>query len=618
MDLEDPTTQAFLLRHIRVAVIVSVVAVPAVGLYHLTTPGGPNRGALGVVLLLATVLTAAMAWAVPWPRVLTSRLGLWAPGLWTASTIVLIEWAAALDGGPESPIAWLVVVPLIAGASSYPPRGVISLGALSIVGHLVSTVAAGHTIGPGVLLQAVSLAVTVAMCAMSSGNHRHIAAQLRQSARDLEELATTDGLTGCANHRAFQEHLQRQISTAHRERREVSLLLLDLDHFKLINDTYGHPTGDEVLCAVASRVRDAVRAGDIVGRIGGEEFAVLLPHTPLDVARQVAERVRASVGAIAEPAALTVSIGVASVPRMAADAEELLLAADQGLYRAKRSGRDRVVVAERGGGAHPGDPSGDVQARVRQVLDEGLLHALFQPVVDLRSGGTVGYEALARVQGSNMPPLEWLDLAARAALHHELEIAMWDAALDAWSSAQVDGDLGLWLNVSPDVLVGGMPWTRRERLPRHVVLELSETAPVRSYPRLRQVVAEWRARGALVAIDDVGAGHANLRHVLELLPDIVKLDRSLVDGIADQPAQQTMIRGIVEFCHDSGSVLVAEGVEDERCARTLRELGVDRAQGWHFGRPSDLGALRTLAVPRLGRVPSNPLVAPAPQARHPA
>jgi len=613
MDLEDPTTQEFLLSHIRVAVILSSIILPVVGLYYLATPDGPNRWGLGIAIAFAIALTFSMHRLMPWKRILSSPLGLWALGGWTGSTIVLIEIAAALDGGPTSPIAWLVAVPLIAGSMSYPPRGVLGLGALSVVGHLCLALTSGQPLGPVTLLQAVILAIIAAMCAMTSANHRRTAAQLRRTARDLEELATTDGLTGCANHRAFQEHLRRQVSTAHRDGRDLSLLLVDLDHFKKINDTYGHPVGDEVLRAVGARLRGSLRSGDLVGRIGGEEFAVLLPDTPLDVALQVAERGREIIGAIDEPVALTASVGVSSLPLLAANAEDLLSAADRGLYRAKNSGRDRVVVADRDTGAGKPDPDGDLQARVRRVLEDGLLRALFQPVMDLRSEAVVGYEALARVDGSNMAPAGWLDLAAGSGLRHELETAMWDAALEAWSAAAPADGLALWLNISPAVLVGGLPWTRREHLPANVVLELSELASVVSYAQTRRVVDEWRARGVRVAIDDVGAGHANMQHVVELLPDIIKLDRALIHDVAIHPAKQAMIRGVVNFSRDMGSVLVAEGVEDARCAETLIGLGVDLAQGWHYGRPSDLPTALSDAAQRSMRYRIS-----GPVAAHPA
>jgi hypothetical protein len=179
---------------------------------------------------------------VPWARILSSPVGLWVLGGWTSTTIVLINAAAALDGGPGSPIAWLVVVPVIAGAMSYPPRAVLGVGALGIISHLAIAVVSGVGVGPATLLQAAVLAIIAAMCAMTSANHRRTAAKLRHTARNLEELATTDSLTGCANHRAFQEHLRREVAGAQDEERQLSLLLMDLDHFKAINDTHGHPS----------------------------------------------------------------------------------------------------------------------------------------------------------------------------------------------------------------------------------------------------------------------------------------------------------------------------------------------------------------------------------------
>jgi diguanylate cyclase (GGDEF)-like protein len=181
---------------------------------------------------------------------------------------------------------------------------------------------------------------------------------------------------------------------------DLSLLLADVDHCKAVNDTHGHPVGDDVLRQVAARLRSAVRSDDIIGRVGGEEFAILLPGTPLDAAVEVVERARAAVGAITDPVRLTTSIGVASLPLLAANADDLLAAADRGPYRAKNSGRDRVVVADRATRPLAGRRSDDVAHRVRQILDERRLRSVFQPVVEIRSGRVVGYEVLARVAGS--------------------------------------------------------------------------------------------------------------------------------------------------------------------------------------------------------------------------
>lgn len=206
---------------------------------------------------------------------------------------------------------------------------------------------------------------------------------------------------------------------------------------------------------------------------------------------------------------MTVSIGVASLPAVATTADELLAAADRGLYQAKRSGRDMVVVTQ-------------------------------------------------------------------------------NAALDAWArAAPVHGQL-LSLNVSPDVLVDGLPWTLRERLPPNTVLELSEHAPVRSYPQLNAALDEWRAAGFAIAVDDVGAGHASLRHVLELQPDLLKLDHFLVHDLPSHPPKRALVRSLTMFCREHGGRLVAEGVEDATTADVLIELGVELGQGWHFGRPGRL------------------------------
>ena len=575
----------FWLGYIRAGIVVTIGTLIAVLPYLALVTGDPSRRPLwlvpvGVVIMIVTVRLA------PWERLIAGGKVLYALYAWSAATVLAIIVAIWIDGGHLTPLRWLLLVPLIYGSMAYPPRAVVVLTAFMMVLDLAVAVVLNEPLGGVVYLRLMSMALVGWMCTASARTHTDVAAKLRRTAVILEDLARIDGLTGCLNHRSFQERLQHEVTAHRRHGDPLSLLLFDLDHFKRINDTYGHPVGDEVLERTGTVLLDAIRSQDVVGRIGGEEFAVLLPRTETSAAVHVAERCRAAVGGAGTPIHVTVSIGVASLPAVATTADELLAAADRGLYQAKRSGRDAVMVTRpRDGHAVT---AGTVNDRLGTLLDGHRLIAVFQPLVEIATGHVIGWEALSRVLGSNLAPPEWLALADDNGRRAELEMAMWSAALDAWATVSPPPEQILSLNVSPDVLVDGLPWTLHERFPARTVLEISEHAPVRSYPQLNAALDDWRAAGVAIAIDDVGAGHASLRHVLELRADLLKLDHFLVHDLPTHAPKRALVRSLALFSNEHGGRLVAEGVEDAATAEVLIELGVELGQGWHLGRPGPL------------------------------
>src|SRR5215216_862657 len=320
----------------------------------------------------------------------------------------------------------------------------------------------------------------------------------------LREQARTDGLTGLLNHRACHERLGAEIERAAALGRPLSVVVLDLDHFKLVNDAYGHAEGDKVLVAAAEKLRSAVREDDVVARLGGEEFALILPGVDGDRAAEAAERARAAIAEVEVGGgrSLSCSAGVASYPDDERDAGRLLELADGALYWAKRSGRDQ---SRRYDSRLAGQLSGDGQrAEIEALLakDDSIV-PVFQPLMELATGRVAGYEALARMpHGPFRPPDQWFNQAHRSGLGPALEAAALRAALRAHGRPQ---RTFLALNVSPAALPDDLSG---------VVIELTEHELFSTEAALDRELEDLRSRGARIALDDAGNGYAGLQQII--------------------------------------------------------------------------------------------------------
>ncbi len=396
----------------------------------------------------------------------------------------------------------------------------------------------------------------------------------------LREQVKTDGLTGLLNHRACQERLQAELNAA--DGKPVGVVLIDLDHFKVINDVHGHAEGDRVLAAAAARLKSVVRDTDAVGRLGGEEFVLILPGVDADGAEDAAERARASLAELTvRGRPLASSAGVAAAPADGADGPALLESGDAALYWAKRSGRGQTRRYGRGAAR----PEAEQRAEIVRLLERGTdaLRIVFQPVLELATGRPAGYEALARFDVEPpRGPDEWLAQAHRAGLGAELEALALRAAL------QVPGrpdNAFLALNVSPRALLSAPV---KEALPddlRGIVIELTEHELFGAEGELETELAALRIRGARVALDDAGAGYAGLQQLIRVAPDILKLDRALVHGAHADPSRQALLEALIGFAGNTGAAVCGEGVEDLEDLRTLVALDVTYAQGYGIARP---------------------------------
>jgi diguanylate cyclase (GGDEF)-like protein len=461
---------------------------------------------------------------------------------------------APMATDPEVPLGSLCAVPLVFREEM--------LGVLVALAH-GTTVFLPH--------DAAALGAYAAQAAIALSNARLV--------ERLERQASEDPLTGLANQRTFHLACGQELSRSARDGRPISIVALDLDHFKAINDAHGHPYGDEVLRRAARALVDVVRPHDTVARLGGEEFALLLPDTDAEEARAVAERARAAVGSVVVPGRpLTASAGVASHAGAHAALERLLAHADRALYRAKVAGRDRTVVHDQA--AATGRPEPPLSA----LLDTGAIVPAFQPIVVLATGELIGWEALARFPDrADRSVADVFAEAHRLGMGSRLEVAAMRAAL---GTPGLPEGAKLGLNVSLTTLETDEAWLALPADLSRVVIEITEHDFMGDEAALDLAVARLRERGARIALDDAGAGYAGLGQLLRLRPDVVKLDRSLVTGVSADSTRSALIAALVGFADEVGMSVCAEGIEEPADLEALIDLGVASGQGYLLARPA--------------------------------
>ena len=402
----------------------------------------------------------------------------------------------------------------------------------------------------------------------------------------LREEVRTDSLTGLLNHRGSQERLRAALAGADgREGGKVSVVVIDLDHFKRINDSFGHAEGDRALALAAAALRDVVRESDAVGRLGGEEFVLVLPGVDAAAARDAAERARIAISEVQIGGRqLACSAGLACHPDDADDAPGLLAAADAALYAAKDTGRGRTCryrpsLALR---PSPGEEREEIEALLRD--GDTRLSAVFQPVLELATGRVSGYEALARFRAETQRgPDEWFAQAHRVGLGGELEAA---ALRAAFAVGGRPAGTFLAVNVSPRVLAHPLVCAALPEDLSSIVVELTEHELFGAEDDLASRLAGLRARGARIALDDAGAGYAGLQQLIAVAPDILKLDRSLVHGANAEPAKLALLEAMISFASSTGAAVCGEGVEDLDDLRALADLDATYAQGFALARPA--------------------------------
>ncbi len=437
--------------------------------------------------------------------------------------------------------------------------------------------------------------------------------RLKEIEADLLHRATHDPLTGLPNRSAFSEHTERVLTRwRHAPERHVAVLFCDLDRFKVVNDGLGHGVGDELLVAVTDRLRSCLRPADFLARQGGDEFTVLLDHldTPAE-AVDIAERLRAELDRPIELGGrelrCPVSVGIAFATPVTSTATDLLRHADAALARAKELGRNRIELFD---DALRGELVDRLEREValRAGLETGEITVHYQPEVDLATGLVVGLEALARWERPGVGtilPSAFVPLAEETGLivsmgERVLRRALGDlAALDAAGHR-----LELKVNLSPLELQDAgaadrlLAAVRSSGLaPGRLCLEVTESVFVGDTGPVVDTLSRIRAAGVRIALDDFGTGYSSLSQLRRLPIDVLKIDRSFVEGVAAGRAEATIVRTILDLGRALDLEVTAEGVETPEQVRSLVAMGCRRGQGWHFGGAVPVERLTALLAP---------------------
>lgn len=443
-----------------------------------------------------------------------------------------------------------------------------------------------------------TLAVALASAALVVGGCRSAQAlRLASVYAEIRRQAYTDDLTGIENRRLLNLRLAEAMTRESTQ--DFALLILDVDDFKRVNDSLGHPAGDDVLQWIAARLSAGLRSGDNVARLGGDEFSLLLgPGTTLQAAMAVAQRISAAfltpirIGGM--NLKIDLSIGVAAWPEHGRTREELMQAADKAMYRAK-SNRTRIEMF---------DPALDLVDRGRLQLLQDLRVAItnneiichYQPKLDLATGKVFEVEALARwchPALGLLPPASFIELAEKAGLIGELtdrviEVSL--AQVASWRTAQLQ--LAVAVNLSTTNLLDlGLAKRVSNLLARYdvpasrLVFEITETVFVADLDRVREVVSTLSALGVTFSIDDYGMGYSSLAQLQHLAAQELKLDRSFVTDLHNRPDLLSIVHSTVAMAHELGMRVVTEGVETQADLDEVVALGCDSAQGYYICRP---------------------------------
>ncbi len=423
----------------------------------------------------------------------------------------------------------------------------------------------------------------------------------REHARQrIRKLAFYDGLTGLPNRSLLQARADQAIASATRNAEPLAVLFLDLDRFKQINDSLGHPAGDELLRQVASRLQRELRSSDIAGRLSGDEFVVVLPQCDADQAADTVERLQALLAQPMEIAdtrlAISASVGIAMFPADGREMETLLHRADMAMYQAKSGARGsfRFFSAEMNRLAQERLA---LETALREALRQGQLQLHYQPQIELAGGRLHGVEALARWTHPELGPISparFIPLAEECGLIAELgrwalreacrQLAEWRAQGLAVPAIAVNLSPTSFHNLElPSLIADALE--RNALKPQDLTLEITESVLVDTNPSTLKTLAEVHAQGVRLSMDDFGTGYSSLSYLRRLPVSELKLDRSFVADLEQDEAARALSRAILGIGQSLQLTVVAEGVESEQQNQLLREQGYPVAQGYLFARP---------------------------------
>ncbi|WP_310439803.1 diguanylate cyclase [Sulfuricurvum sp.] len=418
----------------------------------------------------------------------------------------------------------------------------------------------------------------------------------------LQELSDRDYLTGLYNRRKFEEFLTYEVKRSVRHRHKFTVLMIDLDNFKYINDTYGHASGDLVLKEVTNIFGSNLRNADVLARIGGDEFAVILPETSYESGYAVVEKLRSSlevtpISLMFDQVSLTASFGIAEYPEQGENIETLLTGSDLAMYKAKRAGKNTIARADQS----DQEMASEIQKKgefLRRAIDEDRVEPFVQPIYDVKSGDIFGYEVLARIRDGQryMAAGQFIEVAESLGFAPKIDQIILTKGLLAREEKGM-WDKRFFFNLSTKSLFGGdyvdVIKAHYERYPQGientgVTIEILEREAIHNVNGLMDIIEEMKKVGITFALDDFGSGFSSFVYLKYFDTDYVKIDGEFVKNIVVNEKDRIFVKHIHQIAKEFGKRTIAEYVEDKETLDILKEIGVDYAQGFHYGQPHQL------------------------------
>lgn len=418
--------------------------------------------------------------------------------------------------------------------------------------------------------------------------------------KDLEYYATRDPLTNLYNQRIFWELLEYEISRAGRHNYKFSLLVIDLDNFKSVNDTYGHTFGDQFLQAFAVTLKNVLRNEDILARYGGDEFVAILPEIDAVQAHSVAERLldATSSMAVVSPDGTrvkgSISIGISVYPDHATEQKDLFLFADNMMYKAKSEGKNRIGLPTEADIVEVFKSIGEKSIIIYNAVEEKKIIPYFQPIFNIKENKIAAVEVLSRIQLANEKLLgaaEFVEIAEKMGLIHKLDYIVMEKAFQEVNQTGYQGHI--FLNLSPRALVLNefIKETRRivsnyQMDPGRIVFEITERDTIKNISLLEKFVNDLKLEGFKLAIDDFGSGFSSFHYLKRFPIDFVKIEGDFIVNMIKDKKDMAFVKSISMLAKELGIKAVAEYVEDEEVLKGVEEAGIELAQGYFIGKPS--------------------------------